>query len=484
MKRILLISAASVAFASVAAAQDAAVSLMPEVSGSAKAGNGTGVTFVEKGKTLSLDDTDSRSGEYFDFDIDIAYTWGDFTATFNVDGSETLTSDFYNTSGIEFQLTYSDGGWDYTVGSNGGDTFVEADGPTGTFGYSNDIPSVFDTTFASKVEIDGFLGSGVFPANAENSNFLVGGTVNTANTSEDIANKLNVGGSAVLAPDYAILIAADADVIYDMNANSNGDRGSDRFSPGNKNVDYQVSSETSKGLYFIDPTDTFGVVATTVNASDSKTGSNDEPTLAIGGFFGTDFGDLVARVTPTETAINASADYEISSFTIDLQLASHSFNNGRRGVDAIAFERMGSSVGVTFDAGNATHTVTIEEHGKFDVNISNLSRHLKQGGSRFISYDGDFGDFTLHVNQGTRDKTNIDISTTPDTNTSESNYLEGSQAGLFVEYNLTDDVSIGLGYATMTAEVNRPGDDEGNNTIIIPATAQRTFMDAGIKISF
>ena len=114
MKRILLISAATVAFASVAAAQDAAVSLMPEVSGTAKAGNGTGVTYVEKGKTLGLAANDSSSGQFFDFDIDIAYTWGDFTATFNVDGGKGLTSNFYNDAdnGIEFQLTYSDGGWD------------------------------------------------------------------------------------------------------------------------------------------------------------------------------------------------------------------------------------------------------------------------------------------------------------------------------------------------------------------------------------
>lgn len=468
MKRILLISAATVAFASVAAAQDAAVSLMPEVSGSAKAGNTVGASYFEKGKTIGSGTNDTGSSEYFDFDIDIAYTWGNFTATFNVDGGKGLTSNFYNdgTNGIEFQLTYSDGGWDYTVGSNGGDTFVEADGTAGTFGYSDDIPSVFDTTFASKVQNGGFLGSGAFALNGvTSSTFLRADGTNTGSAS---TAAFNLGGNAVPDPDYAILIASETTPLANLTTTTGA------VFPNELQVDYDVFTSTSKGLYFIEPGDSFGVVASTVNSIDSKTGNADAPTLTLGAFLETDLGDLVARVTPTETVLNATADYEFGGFTIDAQVASHSYSNLRSGVNAVSFDRLGSSVGVTFDAGNATHTLTVEEHSGFEVNVGNVSQNFEQGGSRFISYDGDFGDYTIHINQGTREKTVL----SPKGSTKNSDFLGGSQAGLVAQYNLTDDVSIGLGYATVTAEVDPVG------TTVAARTSQRTFLDAGIKISF
>lgn len=477
MKRILLISAATVAFASVAAAQDAAVSLMPEVSGSAKAGNTVGGSTVNNlGRVQPMTgDGDVVSAEFFDFDIDIAYTWGDFTATFNVDGSETLTSNFYGTDGIEFQLTYSDGGWDYTVGSHAGDTFVEADGPTGTFGYSNDIPSVFDTTFSSAVKTDGFLDAGKFPmeTDTDTTSILRNGNATGSNT---LTDELNPGGSAVLAPDYAILIAGTDSGLQTINGgNANVDY------PNAKNVDYQVSDGTSRGLYFIEPGDTFGVVVTTTNAIDSNSGNEGEPTLTFGGFLETDFVTTVARITPIETTVNASGEYTFGDITIEGQVGSHSFNNGLSGDDTITFDRTGSSLAVTFDAGSATHTLTVEEHAEFEVNVGDLSRNLTQGGSQFYSYDGDFGDFVLHVNQGTRDATDVEAQgTTPTANKPDSSYAGGSQTGLVVEYNLTDDVTLGLGYHTLSVTT----DDGGTAGITSVAKRNRTFLDAGIKISF
>lgn len=480
MKRILLISAASVAFASVAAAQDAAVSLMPEVSGSATAGNTVGSSFTDSGKTVLTGAGDVGSAEYFDFDIDIAYTWGDFTATFNLDGGKGLTSNFYNDGddGIEFQLTYSDGDWDYTVGSNGGDTFIEADGSTGTFGYSNDIPSVFDTDFASAVEIDGYLESEAFPMHDDDdtdaTSILNEGTSTTVGT---LTNELNPGSSAVLAPDYAVLIAGTSTglQVIDNNADT-------LVYPDAKKVDYSVSDGTDRGLYFIAPSDDYGIVVTTANGIDSKTGNADDPTLSFGGFLETDFVTAVGRVTPTETTVNLSGEYELNGITIEGQLASHSYDNLRSGVNTVAFSRTGGSVALIFDAGNATHTLTVEDHADFEVNVGGLSRNLTQGGSQFISYDGDFGDYSIHVNQGTREATDVDASATSLTaKKPDSSYAGGSQSGLVFEYNLSDDVSIGLGYNTLSVTTDGDGATAGVNGT---KKRTRTFLDAGIKISF
>ena len=102
-----------------------------------------------------------------------------------------------------------------------------------------------------------------------------------------------------------------------------------------------------------------------------------------GGFFETEFVTTVARITPTETTVNASGEYTFGDITIEGQVGSHSFNNGRSGDDTIAFDRTGSSLAVTFDAGNATHTLTVEEHAEFDVNVGDLSRN-PLGGSQFF----------------------------------------------------------------------------------------------------
>jgi hypothetical protein len=485
MKRTLLISAASVAFASVAAAQDAAVALMPEVSGSAKAGNSIGIQFGKDNKVGSFD-SDNEVAQYYDFDIDIAYTWGDFTATFNVDGNEHLTESFYTyqngLKGIGFQLTYSDGGWDYTIGTNSGDTFVEADGSTGTFGYSNDIPSVFDTGFSSEVDNNGFLSSGSFavnPGDNVNSTLLN----DFGNGSEDLADNLNLGGNPTLDPDAAFLVTA-----VELSTNNTGDnlgnrmvenaRGDNLLLPQTKSS-YEVKDGSSNGVYFIAPDDRFGFVGTTVSGKESK------PTITIGGFFETDFVTAAARITPFETVVNLSTETTlpaaiggVENVTLELQYASHSFKNLLKADAATSFDRTGSSVGVSFDAFNASHNIAYEVHNKFQVKFGTENsaaqtvQTREQGAATFVSYDLEVDQINVHLHQGDRDSTDINGSI------AGGFYLGGVQSGLVVSYDLSDDVTVGLGYAAMDLQDNAVSKkDKSNNK-------KRNYLDAGIKISF